>query len=408
MKTREDPFKSRNQGRNSLPFKNLENIRVDLFRIGISPKLQVKDLFPLIRFDENTKMSREYKTFKKLCPIYYGKAGCPILNMLDPFRAYRNFAEDKYLWTTALVKLTIDRRTEEEYAQAVKCSLDAKQAYYHVSEQSNSEDEQSNSEVIELKRVYEQKEHEKSKIKSAINSWNKKNLFVCLAFRGLLAYLFSEYELQNTSRAKKGKRNAKEKYNEKIVQPNEYSLNDSNNRIRQVIRNQSILEEAPFLRDSDLHESLGFDVIGLLLKISIELIGQLHIDTSNDFYLLKRAMERYLAEFDGFFFSTLSRSDPNGGIYHMHVAFVRSQEGVKSIDERSQEDISNMLKLNNYRRDAAEFMASLVQQEMRDIEDIVIKSISFEQIFKEDDIEGDQDAKGGSGMIFKSATTTEP
>ena len=69
--------------------------------------------------------------------------------------------------------------------------------------------------IIELKKAYEQKKHERLKIKSAINSWNKKNLFVCLTFRGLLAYLFSEYELQNTLRAKKGKRNAKEKDKEK-------------------------------------------------------------------------------------------------------------------------------------------------------------------------------------------------
>lgn len=109
MKTRKNSFKSRNQRRNSLPFKNLEDIRDDLFRIGISSKLQVKDLFQLIRFDENTKMSREYKIFKRLCPIYYGRADCSILDMLNPFGAYKIHnpaGEDKHLWTTALVKLT--------------------------------------------------------------------------------------------------------------------------------------------------------------------------------------------------------------------------------------------------------------------------------------------------------------
>lgn len=97
---------------------------------------------------------------------------------------------------------------------------------------------------------------------------------------------------KNALSAKKGRRNAKEKHKEKAVQLKKYRLNDSIDRIRQVIRNRSILKEAPFLRDSELHESLGFDVIRLLLQISIELIDQFRIDASNDSYLLKRAMER--------------------------------------------------------------------------------------------------------------------
>lgn len=384
-------MKSRNQGRNPLPLRDLGHTRDYLFLIGSSLQLRSKDFFQSIRRNEDKKMSYEYKIFKKLCPIY-GRSGCPVLNMLDPYRAYSNVEEDKYLWTNALVKLTVDQSTEDEYEQADERSLHAKQAYCSISEQSNLKE-------IELKkRYYEQKEVEKSKIVSAINSWNKKNLFLCLTFRGLLAYLFSEYEQQNALRAKKGRRNAKEKHKEKAVELKKHRLNDSNDRIRQIIRNQSILKEAPFLRDFDLHESLGFDVIGLLRRISIELISQFHIDASNDFYLVKRAMERYLAEFERFFFDSLY--DPVRDTYQMHLASVRSQKGVKSIDEQSQEDVSNVLRLNNYRGVMAEHMAWLVQQEIMDLKKIVTKSISLEH-----SLEGEAnktDAKVGSVVIFHS------
>ena len=76
-------------------------------------------------------------------------------------------------------------------------------------------------------------------------------------------------------------------------------------RIRHVIRNPCIIKEAPFLEDSELFESLGFDVIGLLLQISRELISQLDIDSNNDLYLLRRATERYSCEVNRFFFEGL-------------------------------------------------------------------------------------------------------
>lgn len=100
----------------------------------------------------------------------------------------------------------------------------------------------------------------------------------------------------------KGKRDVEEAHSEMAERGRKSRLDASTGRVRQVIHNRNVQKEAPFLRDCQLHESLGFNVIGLLLQISIELIDQLHIDASNDFYLLRRATERYLAEFNGFFF----------------------------------------------------------------------------------------------------------
>lgn len=76
------------------------------------------------------------------------------------------------------------------------------------------------------------------------------------------------------------------------------------NRIREVISNPLITEEiAPFLKywQYFFNEDYNFNVIDLLLEISVELENQLHIDTKNDLYLLRRASERYFIEFENFF-----------------------------------------------------------------------------------------------------------
>lgn len=101
----------------------------------------------------------------------------------------------------------------------------------------------------------------------------------------------------------------------------------------------------------------------------------------------------------GSFFDALY--DPITDTYHMHLASIRSQKSVRSIDEQSEEDVSNVLKLNDYRKDMAKLMTWLLWQEINGMKNIVTKSVSLEHSLKEDDIEGEPDAKSGSGLIFR-------
>ena len=57
-----------------------------------------------------------------------------------------------------------------------------------------------------------------------------------------------------------------------------------------------------FLNDCHYFESYGFDVVGLILNIGLELRNQLHIEAENDNYLLRRAIERYFVELTNFFY----------------------------------------------------------------------------------------------------------
>ena len=112
-----------------------------------------------------------------------------------------------------------------------------------------------------------------------------------------MAFLQSEREYRNRIENKKGKRDADEKQKEKAEEGSRALLKSSTERIYQVIRNPNVIKEAPFLKDSQFLEDLGFDVVDLLLKISQEVIHQLHIDSNNDSYLLIRATGRYFGEF---------------------------------------------------------------------------------------------------------------
>lgn len=71
-------------------------------------------------------------------------------------------------------------------------------------------------------------------------------------------------------------------------------------RIRSVISNPAIVQEAPFLMYWQDFEKAGFNVIGLLKKIGTEFQNQLQFD--ND-CLLRRVTERYYIELTNYFYS---------------------------------------------------------------------------------------------------------
>ena len=57
---------------------------------------------------------------------------------------------------------------------------------------------------------------------------------------------------------------------------------ESKKYIRRVVSNPLVIEEAPFLHHWKVFEEHGFDVIGLLKQIAVELYNQLHITAEND------------------------------------------------------------------------------------------------------------------------------
>lgn len=396
-------------GRNLLPFMNLKSVSDYLYKVGSKdPPVKVKDFIQDIRRDNThnevtgrkKKMSYEYKILAKLCPAY-GKKTDPIINKLDPFDAYNNIEEAKYLWTRAFVKLVIDERTAYDYQSVLEGYLNAQQDYNRSTSENSSQEE-----TEKKRKTYELKKHEKSKVFSAINSRNTKDLGLCLTFRGLLAYLFSEYNYQNEVERKKGKRDAEEAHSEMAGRGRKSRLDASADRVRNVIRNPNVQKEAPFLKDSELQEFLGFDVVGLLLQISVELIDQLHIDAGNDYYLLRRAMERYLADFDRLFFDALY--DPVRDTYRMNLAFIQPQKSMGPSDKQISVDVSNVLRLNDYRITMAQLVGWLMQREMDDVRNMVSKSLSMEKSLKEEcDDPNDPGVDGGSTLIFSAPTDRE-
>jgi hypothetical protein len=106
-------------------------------------------------------------------------------------------------------------------------------------------------------------------------------------FRGFLAYLYNEYLVMKRPRVVNGN----VRFNVKIAK-----------RIRKVISNPLIIKIAPFLGYWEVFERHGFDVVGLLTRLSVELHYQLHIDAEDDNYLLRRAAERYYVELENYFY----------------------------------------------------------------------------------------------------------
>jgi len=160
----------------------------------------------------------------------------------------------------------------------------------------------------------------------------RKNWKYSLSFRGLLLYIYNEYHADGKS---------------------------DKRRIRSVIQNPLVVEEAPFLKYSDEFEKHGFDVIGLLKKISEELFSQLHITAEEDNYLLRRATERYSVEVENYFYRRieLASSFP-------YIQKEMGSEEYKIISE----------KINDYRQDIVKLRESWIVEQQKDISFLKRKS----------------------------------
>jgi hypothetical protein len=119
-----------------------------------------------------------------------------------------------------------------------------------------------------------------------------------LNFRGFLLYLVGE------SKAKR----------------------QDNRRLRKVISNQVLLEQAPFLQYWQDFEKSGFDVTGTLREIGIEFQNLL---TYNIDYLQRRVTERYFFAVDSYF-ARLKRSV----FFHIYINRVDKQTHQKVKDYR--------------------------------------------------------------------------
>ncbi len=148
-----------------------------------------------------------------------------------------------------------------------------------------------------------------SKIDEKIESRGSKDWRYSLSFRGFLLYLFNEYDQETKNRTRI---------------------------IHKVILNPLVLEQAPFLRDSKHFEQHGFDVIDMLFQIAVELRNQLHIDAEDDFYLLRRASERYFVELENYFHHVL---DSPLFMYHVEEAGIDKYHEIISIRNSYREHI---------------------------------------------------------------------
>lgn len=381
-KKHQNTGKSEKRGRNLLPFKNSDDLRTRLYLIGKSyPPPTVKDFIQKIRYDDTldertrkhrTKMSNEYKILKRLVPVYYEKNAGQILHKVFPFEYFHDIKQARHLWRGAFVKLILDERTENDYRFLWDRYENVRKEYRAASRKSLLKGDR-NKKTRERNELIEKYYAELSTCEAAINSRPAKELGLCLTFRGILAFLHSEHEFRKRIEDKKGKRDLDKKQKEKAEKGRRANLNSSTERIHQVIRNPNVIKEVQFLKDSEFLESLAFDVVDLLLRISQELTDQLHIDSNNDSYLLRRATERYFAEFNSTFFEAL-----HGAVkrrYPINVSFIQFDKNLQKSTVVS--------RLNEYRKSMAELLRKWRTSEIKEIDDIDNKSLILERSLKE-------------------------
>jgi hypothetical protein len=102
---------------------------------------------------------------------------------------------------------------------------------------------------------------------------------------------------------------------------------------------------------SEYFEKHGFDVIGLLKKISEELFNQLHVTAEEDNYLLRRATERYSVEVENYFYR--------------HFELASSYPYIQKIGSEEYKEISE--KINNYRQIIVRLRESWIVEQQKDI-----------------------------------------
>lgn len=375
-----------------------------LYKIGKEdPPITVERFIDSIRFNEDKKknLSPEYKVLGKLCPVYRYKKHDPIFQIINPQKYYYNKVPDRHLRAKAYVKLVLDENagteTENDLLSLRDIYLNARQGSKMNSDGLFVEEARLLLEEVRLKQqrdlnaaLERKKYYQNQEIQTAINSRRIKELGLCLTFRGLLTYLLNELKYRMDIENKRFKEETEEKDKEKVKRGRISRINISTGRIHQVIRNRSVIKEAPFLEYSELLESQGFDVVSLLLQISAELADQLHIDAENDRYLLRRATERYLVEFDRFF-SDLRADGLKGAVrkrYPINIAILEISPGIPlqqdkvtqtvSTSERIANRISIIATLNEYRKEMAWRMRTWKLNDLKEIDATINKSLEIE------------------------------
>ena len=130
---------------------------------------------------------------------------------------------------------------------------------------------------------------------------------------------------------------------------------------------------------------LGFDVIGLLLQISRELISQLDIDSNNDLYLLRRATERYSCEVNRFFFEGLRGAVKKAHPMNVSISLstpVRPDEEQDSILKRMANRKRIIAALNEYRKRMAQQRRTWTLNDLKEATNTIQTAVEMEHKLK--------------------------
>lgn len=132
-----------------------------------------------------------------------------------------------------------------------------------------------------------------------------------------------------------------------------------------MISNPIVLEMAPFLKDWKEFEDAGFDVMGTLKEVAVELESYLgdeedtdHITVGSIARLVRRATEIYFIRMDRFFFWKI---DESSSFWHYYAI----KKGYKSLEEVR-------IKANEYRLYILKLLKTWYKEDL----DIIDKAIA--------------------------------
>lgn len=238
-----------------------DRVRGILFELGRSPK-------PLSTTEVNNKMQDESTyNFKTIITKLYPESETLSNNTINP--ETRRYLRPVLKATT---EKSIFKILNEKKELDIELSTLRKRHESIIHDELNTP--HSKNELIEIESKINAAKSNLSKTEKRLNSTVRRGRRYSLSFRGFLLYLYNEF--------KSSRRDIR--------------------RIHAVISNPIIISEAPFLLYWMDFEKAGFHVVDILLKISIELRSQLHIDGEYDNYLLRRTTERYFIEVSNYFY----------------------------------------------------------------------------------------------------------